>query len=100
MNKNTFKKKKLFTNPKPGMKLLKSSGDPLVWKTFQETNETAIGNTESLSEVARITVFVRQNWKDNQSTESSWSTSGTSWIIIDTDCIREITKYYKTSDKL
>ena len=51
----------MFTNPKPGMKSLKFSGDPLVWKTFQETNETAIGNTESLSEVARITLFVRQN---------------------------------------
>ena len=51
---------RMSANPKTGVKLpkfmlKKFTGDPLEWKTFQETYEAAIGQNESLSEVEKFT---------------------------------------------
>ena len=55
---------RMTANPKTGVKLpkfmlKKFTGNPLEWKTFQETNEAAIGQNESLSELEKFTYLDR-----------------------------------------
>ena len=50
----------MTANPKTGVKVPKFTlknftGDPLEWKTFQETYEAALGENESLSEIEKFT---------------------------------------------
>ena len=61
---NIYEQQPMTANPKTGVKLpkvilKKFTGDPLEWKTFQETYEAAIGQNESLSEVEKFTYLRR-----------------------------------------
>ena len=62
--KYIYEQQLMTANPKTGVKLPKGilkkfTGDPLEWKTFQETYEATIGQNESLSEVEKFTYLRR-----------------------------------------
>ena len=66
--KYVHEQQRMPVNLKTGVKLpkfmvKKFTGDPLEWKTFQETYEAAIEQNESLSEAEKFTrIFTRDSF--------------------------------------